>query len=72
MKYLVWNFEHGAWWRPGRHGYTDNIEDAGRYSAREAGEIATDSIMLESVAICEPIALRQGPPGFHVYSGEIR
>lgn len=27
--YLVWSHEHGAWWRPGGHGYTTHLSDAG-------------------------------------------
>ena len=37
--FLIWSEEHGAWWRPGRAGYTRSIREAGRYSLEEAGDI---------------------------------
>lgn len=36
---LIWSFEHMAWWRPGRGGYTGNFEYAGYYDLEEAIEI---------------------------------
>ena len=69
MKYLIWSFKHDCWWAPNSRGYTPDIELAGRYSAHDAGEIVTNSILLESIAICEPIATEQGPPKFHPHYG---
>jgi hypothetical protein len=37
--FLIWSMEHGAWWRPGRVGYTEKLADAGQYSRAEACEI---------------------------------
>jgi hypothetical protein len=37
--FLVWSEEHGAWWRPGRMGYTRSIREAGRYSLEDAADI---------------------------------
>lgn len=34
--YLIWSNEHGAWWRPGRCGYTMMVQSAGRYARGEA------------------------------------
>lgn len=62
MKYVIWSFTHRQWWNPGRAGYTPHLEQAGRYSAEEAGEIVTDSILGESVCICEPVAQDMGAP----------
>jgi hypothetical protein len=62
MKYLIWSFEHQQWWGPGRCGYTSHTTFAGRYDAVEAGQIVTDSIMGDEVAICEPVVERNGPP----------
>jgi hypothetical protein len=42
--YLVWSHEHGAWWGPGRNGYTRRLSLAGRYTRAAAVEIATESI----------------------------
>ena len=40
---LIWSEEHGAWWKPGRMGYTRSIRDAGRYSLAEAMEIVSSA-----------------------------
>lgn len=37
--WLIWSFDHKAWWRPDRAGYTGVHESAGRYSLEEAEEI---------------------------------
>lgn len=43
QKYLIWSNEHGSWWKPARHGYTDNIKEAGHYDHSEALEICMDA-----------------------------
>ena len=43
--YLIWSNEHRAWWGPGRHGYVQGIDGAGRYSRAEAIEICTHALM---------------------------
>jgi len=43
MEYLVWSFEHNAWWKTGRRGYTTNIADAGKYSIEEAEKICSQA-----------------------------
>lgn len=37
--FLIWSEEHGAWWRPGRWGYTQRIREAGQYPKAIADEI---------------------------------
>lgn len=37
--YLIWSNQHGLWWRAAKRGYTDNIEEAGRYDVAEAKDI---------------------------------
>lgn len=37
--WVVWSEEHGAWWAPGRHGYTRVLVDAGRYTEKEVIDI---------------------------------
>jgi hypothetical protein len=44
MTYLIWSHEHGAWWGPGRCGYTRDPRRAGRYSRVEALKICTEAI----------------------------
>jgi hypothetical protein len=39
MMYLIWSFEHGAWWRPFGWGYTQDIDAAGRFNLEEASSI---------------------------------
>jgi hypothetical protein len=37
--YLVWSNQKGMWWRPNHAGYTQFIEEAGRYLRPEAERI---------------------------------
>lgn len=37
--YLIWSNQKRMWWRAGNAGYTEFIEEAGRYSLIEAKEI---------------------------------
>ncbi|WIM97812.1 hypothetical protein ACTOB_001366 [Actinoplanes oblitus] len=37
--YLVWSNQKTMWWRPRNSGYTQYIEEAGRYTRAEAEEI---------------------------------
>jgi hypothetical protein len=37
--WVVWSFEHDAWWAPGRLGYVQDLAAAGRYTKLEAIEI---------------------------------
>lgn len=60
--YVIWSFEHRAWWKPNQRGYTTNLDEAGGYSAREAGQIVTDSVLGEEVAILFEVAQRRGAP----------
>src|SRR5258708_563982 len=34
--YLLWSNKHGMWWAPDGRGYTDRVEDAGRYCEDDA------------------------------------
>jgi hypothetical protein len=37
--FLVWSNDHRMWWRPGHRGYTEFIDEAGRYARAEAEKI---------------------------------
>jgi len=37
--YVIWSYEHQAWWRPDMKGYTLDLNNAGRYTMAEACEI---------------------------------
>lgn len=39
MRFLIWSNEHRMWWRPNQRGYTDAIEEAGRYDRAEGEDI---------------------------------
>lgn len=44
MKYFIFTLDPNAketalWWKPGRRGYTLNLEEAGLYEEKEAREI---------------------------------
>lgn len=41
MRFLVWSNEHHMWWRPNHSGYTEFIEEAGRYGRSYAEEIVS-------------------------------
>ena len=43
MKWLIWSNQHGKWWRPAECGYTDLIDEAGRYERTEADRIVADA-----------------------------
>lgn len=41
--YLIWSYEHDAWWGPGKCGYTRDETKAGRYQEAEAKEICDNA-----------------------------
>lgn len=43
QEFYIWSFEHQAWWKPDRNGYTNNRMLAGRYSLDEALRICRDA-----------------------------
>ena len=45
MKFLVWSNEHRLWWRGGQRGYTDSIDEAGRYERAEAEGIVAKATL---------------------------
>jgi hypothetical protein len=60
--YVIWSEEHGAWWRPGKAGYTRRLEEAGRYSVQEATQIEMEAnehppggLVWSEVAIKDPL-----------------
>lgn len=36
ITYLLWSNKHQAWWRPDGYGYTENQDEAGRFSEDDA------------------------------------
>ncbi len=41
--YLVWSNQKAMWWRADRSGYTQVIDEAGRYSHAEAAAIVANA-----------------------------
>ena len=41
--YLVYSFEHNAWWAPYSMGYKDKVEEAGLYTREQAVRICRDA-----------------------------
>ena len=42
-RWLVWSNERGAFWRQNRHGYTRNVDEAGRFSFADAATICAEA-----------------------------
>jgi hypothetical protein len=45
VSYLIWSNQHAMWWRPNERGYTQYIEEAGRYSRADAERIVNDATL---------------------------
>lgn len=43
--YLVWSNQKGMWWRADRRGYTQIIDEAGRYTRAEAEDIVKSATL---------------------------
>jgi hypothetical protein len=39
LRFLIWSNEHHAWWGPAESGYTQHIDEAGRYRRDDADRI---------------------------------
>jgi hypothetical protein len=42
-RWIIWSYEHLAWWAPNRWGYVANPGAAGRYNLTDAAEIVTNA-----------------------------
>jgi hypothetical protein len=49
--YVIWSFEHEAWWAPDRCGYTTLLEQAGRYGEAEAKQIVAEANVVRLEAL---------------------
>lgn len=55
--YLLWNTESNCWWKPNRAGYTGKVEDAGRYTLKEAlvcSEIRSPGVIPSELIVLSP------------------
>lgn len=41
--WLIWSIEHSRWWKPAYGGYTDEKNNAGRYTFPEALRIVKEA-----------------------------
>lgn len=41
--WLIWSNEHSAWWRAGGHGYTVDVNEAGRFMFEQAAKICSNA-----------------------------
>lgn len=44
-EYLIWSNQKGMWWRADERGYTQYIEEAGRYTAERAAKIVESATL---------------------------
>lgn len=68
--WVIWSFEHNAWWAAHEAGFVTSLSEAGRYTQEDAGRIVTDSILVDEVAVYETIAQRLGAPRCHPYCND--
>jgi hypothetical protein len=61
MNYLIYDTTRNMWWKANRHGYTSNIEEAGRYPFIVAQDIcqAPDAVAVLHLPIGSLSDLRQ-------------
>ena len=66
--YVIWSFEHDAWWRPGGWGYTRDLAEAGHFTEADADQIIADAnvVAVNEVVMLLPTAQATGPPRYSV------
>jgi hypothetical protein len=64
IDYVIWSFEHAAWWGPRRMGYTEALAAAGRYTKAEADRIVAHANIIKTNEQALPLseAVEWGPP----------
>lgn len=53
MGYYIFNLERLKFWKNNKIGYTNNIEEAGRYTEKESYEIISDRYNKKNIRISE-------------------
>jgi len=66
--YVIWSFEHDAWWGPGLWGYTHELALAGDYTQADAEAIVhrANIVAMNEQALLRTEAEAFGPPRFRV------
>jgi len=74
MRFLIWSYEHDAWWGPNGRGYVKDIEKAGRYHPVNAAAILIDAsvVKIDEIIIPEHLAVDKGAPKYHPYDGKLK
>ena len=59
--FVIWSYEHRAWWRPGSWGYTQELGEAGRYTRADAEAIVrrANVVRVNEVMLSLPAAAVQ-------------
>ena len=61
--FVIWSWEHQAWWAPNRQGYTELLAQAGHYTFEEAADLTVGHIPAgEEVAMRLAEAQQRGRP----------
>lgn len=62
-RWLIWSYEHDAWWRPGGFGYTRALAEAGVYSGADVDRIIRQAnvVTVNEVAVLKGAADRFTP-----------
>ena len=61
--FVIWSWEHQAWWGPSHSGYTEQLAQAGRYTFDEAADITVGHIPAgEEIAVLLAEAEQRGKP----------
>ena len=57
-EYVIWSFEHDAWWGPHAWGYTPDLKKAGRYGQTQADRIVAKAniVAVNEVAMLLSVA----------------
>ena len=55
-RFVIWSFEHDAWWRPGGYGYTPELAEAGRYTWADAQFIVRQANIITMNEAAIPLA----------------
>lgn len=70
--YMIWSYEHNAWWAPEARGYTRNHMAAGNFTRDQALWHLSNSLVggaMDEIIVPENLAMKLGNPRYHPYHG---
>jgi hypothetical protein len=59
-EWVIWSFEHDAWWGPGEWGYVRELAAAGRYTEMRARKIVADANIVHHHECAMPLTTAEG------------